>query len=156
MRFHTTPVEILRAALEGVALRFGAIDAILRQAVPEAQEIVATGGALLHSPAWLQIMADVLGRPVGASEELEASSRGAALLALASINKLAGDKLAGGIDRLEPIIERVYEPIAAHTARYRAAAARQAHLYEVLVRSPLGAKLAEVAPAPAVHVPMSI
>ena len=28
---------------------------------PSGREVVATGGALLHSPAWTQIVADVLG-----------------------------------------------------------------------------------------------
>jgi gluconokinase len=132
LRLSTTPVEILRAALEAIALRFAALDTILRQVVPEVQEIVATGGALLRSPAWLQIMADALGRPVSVSTELEASSRGAALLALDSTVGLAG-----GIAGLVPVVERVYEPVPDHTARYRAAAERQERLYQTLVQSPM-------------------
>lgn len=131
LRLHTTPVDILRAALEAVALRFAALDAILRQVVSEGQEVVATGGALLHSPAWLQIMADVLGRPVRASAEPEASSQGAALLALEVLGRLPE-----GIEVLSPPIERVYEPVPGHTERYRAAAARQTDLYDVLVAAP--------------------
>jgi gluconokinase len=132
LRFHTTPVEILRAALEAIALRFVAIDAILQQAVPGAREVVGTGGALLRSPAWLQIMADALGRPILASTELEASSRGAALAALESIGALPG-----GIESLRPTVERIYEPVPAHTERYRAAAERQVRLYEAMVNEPL-------------------
>ena len=128
LRLHTTPVEILRAALEAVAVYFARIEAILGRAVPEAREVIATGGALLHSPAWLQIMADVLGRPVLASAEPEASSRGAALLALEALGALPD-----GIETLVPETERVYEPVPAHTERYRAAAERQARLYEALV-----------------------
>ncbi|MCA1646139.1 MAG: gluconokinase, partial [Chloroflexi bacterium] len=64
LRLHTQPVDILRACLEAVALRFGELDRILLSAMPHSREIVATGGALLHSPAWMQILADVLDRPV--------------------------------------------------------------------------------------------
>jgi len=45
-------------------------------------EVIASGGALLRSAGWTQMMADALGRPVTASTEPEASSRGAALYAL--------------------------------------------------------------------------
>jgi gluconokinase len=128
LRLHTTSLEMLRAALEAVALYFARIEAILGRAVPEAREVIATGGALLHSPAWLQIMADVLGRPVLASAEPEASSRGAALLALEALGALPD-----GIEALVPETERVYQPVSAHTERYRAAAERQARLYEALV-----------------------
>jgi gluconokinase len=128
LRLHTRPTEILRAALEGMALRLAEIDAALRQTVPEAHEVVATGGGLLRSPAWLQIVADVLGRPVLASTELEASSRGAALLALEALGALDGP-----LEALPPPAGRVYQPVAAHTERYRAAARRQRRLYEQLV-----------------------
>jgi gluconokinase len=128
LRLHTSPVEILRAALEAVAISFGGLERILRQAVPEARQVVATGGALLRSPAWLQIMADVLGRPVVASAEPEASSRGAALLALEGLGSLPAD-----LEALPLTVERVYEPIPTHIERYRAAAERQARLYHLLV-----------------------
>lgn len=128
LRLHTDPVEILRAALEAVALYLGRIAGLVRRAVPEVREVVATGGALLHSPTWLQIVADVLDQPVLASSEPEASSRGAALLALEALGALSG-----GLEALGPTVERVYEPIPAHVVRYRAAAERQARLYDLLV-----------------------
>lgn len=130
LRLDTTPVEILRAALEAVALRFAALEAILRAAVPEAREIVATGGALLRSPAWLQMMADAIGRPVLASTEPEASSRGAALLALEAVGRLPAP-----VEALAPPPGRLYEPVPAHAEIYRAAAARQERLYARLIAS---------------------
>ncbi len=78
----TDPLDLLQAGLEAIAQRFGLIWDLLRAAVPEVREIVASGGALLHSPAWTQILADVLGHDVIVSAEAEGSSRGAALLAL--------------------------------------------------------------------------
>jgi len=128
LRLHTQPVEILRACMEAVALRFGEIDYMLSQAMPSAREVVATGGALLHSPTWMQIMADVLGRPVLASAEPQASSRGAALLALETLGLLDVP-----LEEWRPEVTRRFEPVAEHTQRYRAAAERQRHLYDALV-----------------------
>jgi gluconokinase len=129
LRLHTSPVDILRAALEAVALRFGELDRILLEAMPHSREVIATGAALLHSPPWLQIMADVLGRPVLESSEPEASSRGASLLALETLGLL--DK---PLDEQQPDVRARYEPIAEHTERYREAAARQRRLYDALIR----------------------
>ena len=130
LRLHTRPIDILRAALEAIALRFGELDRILLEAMPSGREVVATGGALLHSPAWLQIMADVLGRPVLASSEPQGSSRGAALLALEMLGYLDSP-----LESLEPEIRARFEPVPEHTRRYGAAAERQRHLYDLLVRS---------------------
>jgi len=128
LRLSTRPVEILRACLEAVALRFGEVDRILVEAMPSGREVVATGGALLHSPAWMQIVADVLGRPLLASSEPEASSRGVSLLALETLGLLR-QPLAD----LQPSVRRRFEPRRASTERYRAAAERQRHLYDLLV-----------------------
>ena len=82
LSLHTKPLDIFRASLESVAYRFAKIEKLLTPVVPENQEIIASGGGILHSPTWLQIMADVLAKPIFASGVREASSRGAALLAL--------------------------------------------------------------------------
>ncbi|MDI3341868.1 MAG: FGGY-family carbohydrate kinase [Sphaerobacter sp.] len=81
----TEPVAILRAAMESVAFRFALIARRLAAAIPGERTIVATGSALLGSPVWLQILSDVLGRPVLVSAEPEASLAGAALMALARL-----------------------------------------------------------------------
>jgi len=128
LRLSTRPVEILRACLEAVALRFGEVDRILLGAMPNGREVVATGGALLHSPAWMQIVADVLGRPLLASSEPEASSRGVGLLALETLGLLRQP-----LEEMQPAVRRRFEPRPANTERYRAAAARQRHLYDLLV-----------------------
>jgi gluconokinase len=81
----TTPLEILRAGLEGVAARLALIYHLLHPALSAEPEVIASGGALLNSPAWLQIIADTLGRPVTTWQTEEATARGAALLALQSM-----------------------------------------------------------------------
>jgi gluconokinase len=81
IRWNTTPLNILQAGMEGVALRFSLVANILQRQFPHATEIFASGGAL-NSPAWAQMLTDALGQPVLILHESEASSRGAALLAL--------------------------------------------------------------------------
>ncbi|MBA2462215.1 MAG: gluconokinase, partial [Actinobacteria bacterium] len=77
LTFETQPLDLLQAALEGVAYRFAEIADLL----PEVREVVATGAALDANPEWTQILADVLGRPVFRGVA-EGSSRGAAVVAL--------------------------------------------------------------------------
>jgi len=54
----------------------------LRKIQPEIRELTGTGGALRASAAWGQILADVLQVPLVISDVAEASSRGAAIMAL--------------------------------------------------------------------------
>jgi gluconokinase len=81
LSFSTEPFDILRASLEAVSLGFSEIYRLLE---PHASspEVVASGGALLKSPGWTQMMADALARPVTACTEPETSCRGAALWAM--------------------------------------------------------------------------
>lgn len=84
---HTSPMDVLRASLESAALRFRVVGELLAPLVPDAQ-ITFSGGALEHVPAWQQIVCDAMGRSLCASEESEASARGAALLALEAIGTI--------------------------------------------------------------------
>lgn len=78
----TGPMDILQASLEAVALSFRRIFDRMLPALGSPKRVVASGGALLHSTAWTQMMADALEVPVLLAGEKEASARGAALLAL--------------------------------------------------------------------------
>jgi len=82
LNFATRPIDLATAALESVALRFREIYGLTSSCLGEPQAVVASGGALVHSPAWTQMMADAIGQPVTMCHESEATSRGAALLAL--------------------------------------------------------------------------
>jgi gluconokinase len=121
-----TPVEILRAAMEAVALRFSLIALIIEAASPGEKEVVATGGGLLHSPTWAGIMADALGRPVTTSAVREASSRGAALLALEKLGELE-------IEQAEAPLGEVYEPDPERHQVYMEALSRQRRLYDAVL-----------------------
>ncbi len=94
----TTPLDLLRAGLEAVALRFALLDADL----PGDHTVVATGGGLANSPAWTQIVADALGRPVAHSGVAEGSSRGAAVMALEALGRAAGRGARGRDLRARP------------------------------------------------------
>ena len=122
----TTPMEILHAALESVALRFGNIYEILQKAFGTPREVVGSGAALLHSPVWAQMMADTLGHPVRMCMEREATSRGAALLALERLG------MVRDIAALPPEHGRVTEPDAAKKELYLAALEKQRRLYRHL------------------------
>jgi gluconokinase len=121
-----TPVEILRAAMEAVALRFALIAEIVEAASPGEKEVVATGGGLLHSPTWTGIMADALGKPVTTSGVQEASSRGAALLLLERLGELE-------IEDAEAPLAETFEPDPERHEAYREALARQRRLYEAVL-----------------------
>lgn len=127
MNLHTTPQDILRASLEAVAYRFAAVHDVLTQSYPSAKEIVASGGALVHDPAWTQIMADVFGVPIAASKVFEASSRGAALLALNSLGLLPDFSAA------PTYLGRVYSPDPARHAVYEKGRARHEALYRKML-----------------------
>ena len=127
MNLHTTPPDILRASLEAVAYRFAAVHDVLTQQYPSAREIVASGGALVHDPTWTQIMADVFGVPVTASKVFEASSRGAALLALNSLGLLPDFSAA------PTYLGRVYSPNPVRHAVYAKGRARHEALYRKML-----------------------
>jgi len=118
LTFATTPGDLRRAALEGVAFRFAAIAELL----PEIEEVVATGRGILHDPAWLQIMADALARPIAVSGVEEASLRGAAVSALERL----------GYEPVAAPVGAVIQPRRKGVDAYRSARERQQRLYEVL------------------------
>jgi gluconokinase len=120
-------MQILRAWLEAGAFAIGEIAAAVETGFGPPRQILAGGGALHGSPAWLQIIADVLGSPVHLSAIRETSARGAALLALERLG-LVDDAFEvpslAGLETL-PDMDR-------HT-RYRAARDRQRMLEQQLL-----------------------
>jgi gluconokinase len=122
LRLDTTPLEIARAFLEAVALRLTLVYGLLAPRAAPGHAIVASGAALARSRVWTQIVADALGRPVIRSPEPEATSRGAALLALEAAGVLRDLGAAGGAPG------ETFAPDAARHARYREALERQRRL----------------------------
>jgi gluconokinase len=120
------PVQILRAAMEAVAFRFAIIAEMLDASSPGDKEVIASGGGLLHSPTWTAIMADTLGKPITVSGVKEASSRGAALIALEA---LGGPE----IETAETPLGETFEPDAERHELYRKALERQRRLYDAVL-----------------------
>lgn len=129
MTLHTTPLDVMRASLEATAYCFANIHDRLRSIWGDTGEIVASGAGLLQSPVWMQMLADVLERPITASTVTEASSRGAALLALEACGAL--EDLAAAPAPLG----KTYAPDPANRDRYREAMKRQQDLYDMMMDS---------------------
>jgi len=127
MTLATRPIDVARAGLEAIALRFALLHEIVSEVVPEARQVVASGGALLRSPAWCQMIADALGQTVAASGEPEASSRGAALLALEQLGAIEN------VGSLPLTLGRTYEPSPEAHERFVAAQERHRRAYATLV-----------------------
>jgi gluconokinase len=123
----TKPVEILRAAMEAVCYRFARLANALDSATL-ISEIVGTGNALLSSPVWTQMIADVLGRRIELSTIKEASCRGAALLALEALGKI------DSIETIDLELGQAFEPDMMRHAVYAQAIDRQQGLYEQLIK----------------------
>ena len=120
----TGPLEIVRAALEAVALRLALVYRLLAPHAAREHRIVASGGAVTRSRAWTQMLADALGHPVTWSHEPETTSRGVALLAWHALGALPDLAIARA-----PLGE-TFEPDRARHARYREALDRQRALDE--------------------------
>lgn len=110
LHLDTTPLDIAQALLEAAAC--GLADAVdsLEAAVEAGRrplDLVASGRALVSSPAWRQLIADVTGRPLIPSRVEEASARGAALVALeglgwsdiSAVDDLDGEPVMPGPER---------------------------------------------------------
>lgn len=126
LTMQTKPVEILRAAMEAVAYRFAAIvDAL--SSVTSFSDIVASGNALQSSPVWLQIICDVIGREIVLTETREASTRGAALLALEAAGKIQLN------DKTDLQFGKIFDPDFSQHEKYQAARERQEKFYDAVV-----------------------
>ncbi len=120
----TSAAEILRALLEAVAYRLADVYERLRPLAAPGHAVVASGGALHGSRAWSQIIVDTLGVPIEVRGSTEASSRGAALLALARLGYPPPAPEGSG---------RVLQPDPRRRDVYANARVRQARLYGSVV-----------------------
>jgi gluconokinase len=123
LSLHTRPLDIVQAGLEAIAYRFALIYGRIAQHLPAEHSIIAGGGGLLSSPAWLQIMADAIGRPIDTLNEREGTSRGLALLGLEHLGIIPRPAA------LPPVLGKTYLPEAAAHAIHAQALAQQVALY---------------------------
>ena len=119
--------DIARAGLEAVAIECARINRRLDEVASARSSLIASGVAILSSPAWMQMMADAIGREVVAGSLKEASSRGAAVFALESLGLAKAERLG------PPGAGRAFTPDPAATKAYQKAQARQEALYRALL-----------------------
>jgi gluconokinase len=130
MSFSTDSFDILRASLEAVALGFSQIYRLLSNnqagGIAPPAEVIASGGALLRSPGWTQMMADALARPVTACTEAETSCRGAALWAMERIG------IIKNIADVPASLGVTFQPREEHCTTYDRLRSNQQSLYRKL------------------------
>lgn len=115
---HTTRAEIYRALIEATAFGARAIVERLQEYGVLIDRVVCCGGIAEKNPLFMQIYADVLGRPMHIAGSPQAPALGAAISAA-----VAAGAAAGGYDRFEEAQARMtsLKPLA-----YRPDPARQA------------------------------
>ncbi len=123
----TDAPSLYRAIVESVAYGFAAIDDRLSRVTNGPPALIVSGGALAHSPLLEQVLADSLGRDIGIAAGVEASRRGAALLAL------RGAGLLTDFEAVPALELRTVHADQDSAGRHEAARARQRDLYEALV-----------------------
>lgn len=128
VRITTGPMQLYRGILEGVGLTYRRMGQQLVTRAPGAVRILAQGRVTQDRPEFLQILADVMGRPVAPVTIKRATLHGSALLAL--------ETLAPGLERTPPDMGAVYEPHPRRTAYYTERLERFTALYEAAVAEP--------------------
>lgn len=97
--------HVARAAMEGVAYALRTVADLLEPLAGTAREIRA-GGGFVRSQVWVQILADVMGKPVTVGAHPDSSTIGAALMGLVATGEL--DPAEIGPELLGP--GKTYEP----------------------------------------------
>jgi xylulokinase len=121
--------HLCRALLEGSAYALrDVIEAIEAAGLPCEQIVCVAGGA--RSRLIRQLRADVTGKPVGSSVDVETTARGAAMLAAAGIGLHASVPAAAAA--MSPPGGEVQEPDAEAVETYEAGYARYRRLFELL------------------------
>lgn len=119
--------HFLRAVMEGVSYSLKDCLRILQGLGVDAPEIIASGGGA-SSPLWLQIQADIFGKPVRACTVKEQACLGSCILAAAGTGML--DSLEESCRRFVTMSDRVYEPVSEHAEVYEDGYEKFRRLYE--------------------------
>ncbi len=117
LNFSHGPAHLVRAVMEGVLFNLAMILDVLEELAGGPVDDIVAGGGFAHSPFWLQMAADLLGRPLSVADNPESTAQGAALLAMKAMGQVA--TLGEAIAQL-PAATRRITPDAATHARYAA------------------------------------
>jgi gluconokinase len=128
---HHTRAHIARAVLEGVGFCLADVRQALNQVdlpvVSPGKKLTRLTGSIVHSPAWVQILANILDQPMILTKELEASAYGAGLCAFAALMESPIDETIRRIGTQTSTIQVNPEPQAVD--RYRTIHAQFQELY---------------------------
>jgi gluconokinase len=120
----TSPEELLRASMEAIGYRLASIQDALDPLADDPYAIVVSGGAILSSPDWMQIIADILEHDLDALHpDDETTARGAAIMAMLQ------ERVLDGLD--DPRIRQPTNRITAnlnHALSYQRGRERQMQL----------------------------
>ncbi|KAF1329894.1 Carbohydrate kinase fggy, partial [Globisporangium splendens] len=126
----TTPVEVLHAALESVALRISLVFSLLATYADPNAVVIASGTALTASEVWRQILADSMGKDLVLERDaVETTSRGIAVFVGSSLGLHSLQQ--GAILPPKDQLLRSRPNVAAHAA-YLEARHEQEFLYRKL------------------------
>ena len=81
----------------------------LEEVVQPVERIVASGG-FVHSDPWVQLLSDILGKPITVDSQLDASALGAALVGFQALGVTADFQRTGG---------KLFEPDQKKVQRYQ-------------------------------------
>lgn len=124
----TTPLDLWRGIIEGIAISYGRIYEHLDDAGAQPERVIASGRVTTDHPAWLNILADTLRCNVVPLAMKRATLRGTALIAL--------DIIAPGISRAEPPFGEEITPVEEHQDYYRSLRDNFDTYYEALIAHP--------------------
>ena len=104
LQHHHGRGHLVRAAVEGVCQQLALVLASVRGSGYEVREVRATGG-FARSALWKQVLADVLGMPVGFPEGHEGSAFGAALVGMEALGVIESIDRAADLVRIHEVVE---------------------------------------------------
>lgn len=82
-----TRADMLRSVMEGITMNVGSVFEVVRDLVGDPEKIMASGG-FTDSEVWRQMLADVIGFPVGVAMAHGGCCLGAATIALKSLGRI--------------------------------------------------------------------
>lgn len=104
LNFRHGPPQLVRAVMEGILFNLAMILDVLEELGGACNEILA-GGGFARSPFWLQMAADLFGRPLIVADNPETTAQGAALMALTALGGCAD--LPAAVAQLAPATRRI-------------------------------------------------
>jgi len=112
IRAHHTQAHFTRAVVEGICLALFHIGQRLEESGLEIKQVHVSGG-FVHSEEWLQVLADIFGKPIVLIHQEDASALGAAYLAMKKIGYIKS------YQELYPAEQKTFTPDKENHQYYR-------------------------------------